>query len=146
MLQLALVVAQHRTRNNALSGVQLSALSVALSKLSQFARRSKGLCTICLQYCISTSETPTMLADVSREHVFLKKNVPQFMQCYDISHYVTWCFVPTLTSNHFWWQRLVSQLLISNMCGPPARTTASVTLRDCRFQQSTRVTGWPRTR
>ena len=68
MLQLALVVAQHRTRNNALSGVQLSALSVALSKLSQFARRSKGL-----QCCISTSETPTMLADVSREHVFLTK-------------------------------------------------------------------------
>ena len=46
-LQLALVVAQHRSRNNALSGVQLSALSVALSKLSQFARRSKGACAQC---------------------------------------------------------------------------------------------------
>jgi len=40
--QLALVVAQHRGRNNALSGVQLSALSAALLKLSQFARSKQG--------------------------------------------------------------------------------------------------------
>jgi len=45
MLQLALVVAQHRSSNNSLSGVQLSALSVALSKLSHFARSNKGLST-----------------------------------------------------------------------------------------------------
>ena len=45
MLQLSLVVAQHRASNNSLSGVQLSALSVALSKLSQFALSNKGLST-----------------------------------------------------------------------------------------------------
>jgi len=43
---LALVVAQHRSSNNSLSGVQLTALSVALCKLSRFARSNKGASTL----------------------------------------------------------------------------------------------------
>ena len=44
--QLALVVAQHRSRSIAVSGIQMSPLGTALSKLARFARANKGRSTL----------------------------------------------------------------------------------------------------
>lgn len=49
LLQLALVVAQHRDRTNVLSGIKMAALEEGLKKIFLAAKKKKGKPSLCAQ-------------------------------------------------------------------------------------------------